>query len=281
MTTSSLVERLRRPPSRSSVPGSLPVLFFGHLFSARVATVGLNPSHQEYLDRRGNELCGELRRFETVNSLRAPDRASLSAEHCDRAIATMRTYFQPGKPVYSWFRSLDRVARGFGVRYDLGEVAHLDLVQEATQPTWSGLPLQELAELRAADLPFLRWQLETFLLEVIVCNGRSVFAGVQTLTNAQIVQSGKLARVTWYVALSAMSGRVMGVVGWNIPLARPTGLDKEGHTELGRLLSERLREAIDRIDQIAQRNAGTTPEGADPRWRQATSIGTSTETHHP
>jgi hypothetical protein len=243
--TSSLVERLRRSPSQSSVAGSLPVLFFGDLFIARVATVGLNPSHQEYLDRRGNELDGELRRFETLNSLRALDRASLSAEQCGRAIATMRTYFQPGKPVYSWFRSLDRVVRGFGVSYDLGEVAHLDLVQEATQPTWSGLPLQELAQLRAADQPFLYWQMETFPLEVVICNGRSVFTGVQTLTNARIVQSGKLARVTWYVALSAMPGRVMGVVGWNIPLARPAGLDKAGHTELGRLLSQRLEDVIE------------------------------------
>jgi hypothetical protein len=245
VTTSPLIERLRRPPSQSSVAGSLPVLFFGDLVTARVATVGLNPSHQEYLDRRGNELDGELRRFETLDSLRAADRASLSAEQCDRAIATMRTYFQPGKPVYSWFRSLDRVARGFGVRYDLGEVAQLDLVQEATQPTWSGLPAHELAQLRTTDESFLRWQLETFPLEVVICNGRTVFAGVQRLTDARIVQSGKLARVTWYVALSELPGRVMGVVGWNIPLARPAGLDKEGHTELGRLLSERLEEAIE------------------------------------
>jgi hypothetical protein len=245
VAASSFYERLRRPPSQSSVAGSLPVLFFGDLFTARVATVGLNPSHQEYLDRRGNELCGELRRFETLNSLRAPDRVSLSAEQGERAIATMRTYFQPGKPVYSWFRSLDRVARGFGLRYDLGEAAHLDLVQEATKPTWSGLPAQELAQLRAADQPFLRWQLETFPLEVVICNGRSVFAAVQTLTNAQIVQFGKLARVTWYVALSELPGRVMGVVGWNIPLARPAGLDKAGHVELGRLLSDRFHEATD------------------------------------
>lgn len=250
MTTSSLVERLRRPPTQSSVPGSLPVLFFGDLFAARVATIGLNPSHQEYLDRRGNELCGGLRRFETLDSLGAADRASLSAEQCHRAIQTMRTYFQPGKPVYSWFRSLDRVARGFGVRFDLGEVAHLDLVQEATQPTWSGLSPQELAQLRASDESFLRWQLETFPLEVVICNGRTVFAGVQRLTDARIVQSGKLARVTWYIALSAMPGRVMGVVGWNIPLARPAGLNKEGHTELGRLLAERLEEAIE-VSQVS------------------------------
>jgi hypothetical protein len=39
-----LYERLRRPPSPATVPGALPVLFFGDLLQAEVATVGLNPS---------------------------------------------------------------------------------------------------------------------------------------------------------------------------------------------------------------------------------------------
>ncbi len=232
--------RLRRPPSQSSVPGSLPVLFFGDLLTARVATIGLNTSPQEYLDRQGNELTGSQRRFETLGSLGAPDRLSLTADQCDRAITTMRAYYHPGKPVYSWFRSLDRVTKGMGFRYDLGEVAHLDLVQEATQPAWSQLEPGERAQLRAADEPFLRWQLETFPLEVVVCNGRSVFDGVQALTNARLVESGRLARVTWSVAVAEMPGRVLGMVGWNIPLARPAGLNREGHEELGRLLSSAI-----------------------------------------
>jgi hypothetical protein len=240
-----LHDRLRRPPSQSSVPGSLPVLFFGDLFAARVATIGLNPSHQEYLDRRGKELTGTLRRFETLESLGAPDRGSLTAEQCDRAILTMQTYFQPGKPVYSWFRSIDRVAKGMGVRYDVGEVAHLDLLQEATQPIWSGLTPHELGQLRAADEPFLRWQLDAFSIDVVVCNGRSVLDGVLTLTNARLVESGKLARVTWSVAVAEMPDRAMGVVGWNIPLARPTGLDKDGHEELGRQLAKSYQDAIE------------------------------------
>lgn len=233
--------RLRRPPRRSSVPASLPVLFFGDLPNARVATVGLNPSHQEYLDRHGNELNGPQRRFETLNSLEATDRPSLSFEHCERAIATMRAYYQPGKPVYSWFRSLDRVTRGMGASYSLGEVAHLDLVQEATQPTWSKLELDERDRMLAADEPFLQWQLSTFLLDAVVCNGRTVFERVQRLIRARIVASGMLARVTWHVAVTDLPGRRMGVVGWNIPLARPTGLDSNAHLELGHLLSRRLR----------------------------------------
>src|SRR5712692_8114276 len=86
--------RLRRAPSRSTVPGSLPVLFFGDLFTARIATLGLNPSDQEYLTPSVYELIGASRRFETLTSLGAQDRALLTVDQCDRAVERMRDYFR-------------------------------------------------------------------------------------------------------------------------------------------------------------------------------------------
>ena len=88
--------------------GSLPVLFFGDVLTAKAASVGLNPSKQEYLDPSGQELTGDKRRFETLGSLGCHDRSSLDEERCERAIAAMRAYFQRGKPVYGWFRRLHR-----------------------------------------------------------------------------------------------------------------------------------------------------------------------------
>jgi hypothetical protein len=49
------------PPVPSTVRSSLPVLFFGDLEHARVATIGLNPSRQEYLSPGGQELGGLVR----------------------------------------------------------------------------------------------------------------------------------------------------------------------------------------------------------------------------
>lgn len=54
---------LASPHSVHSVPGSLPALFFGDIFSARIATLGINLSYQEYLDPSGQELTGNARRF--------------------------------------------------------------------------------------------------------------------------------------------------------------------------------------------------------------------------
>ncbi len=243
----ALYARLRRPPRPHSVPGSLPVLFFGDIFSAQIATLGINPSWQEYLDPSRHELIGVARRFETLTSLQAPTRVALTDEQCERAINTMRGYFWPGKPVYQWFRPLDHVLQGMGHSYVSGTVAHLDLVQEAADPAWSALekrsPL-EASALLVADLPFLRWQLETFPLRAVVCNGKTPLRKVCGLldppVNVDAIAQGRVGGVTWYGTYGHMAGRALAIVGWNIPLARPAGLTTADKQELGRQLAQYL-----------------------------------------
>jgi hypothetical protein len=245
-THPKLQDRLRAAPSQSSVPGSLPVLFFGDLFSARLGTIGLNPSRQEFLSPKGVELDGPLRRFETLGSLGACSRATLSTELCERAIRRMREYFAPGKPVYSWFASLGRVVEGMGASFESGTAAHLDLVQEATDPVWSqlrGVGRDEAVSLLASDLPFLKWQIETYPLDAVVCTSARVLREVTKIMAARPIDRGTLARVRWEVWLAETGRGTIGIAGWNIPLARPTGLDKAGHRELGALLAKRLRNA--------------------------------------
>lgn len=105
---SYLLDRLRAAPIPSTVPGSLPVLFFGDVFAATVATIGINPSRQKYLSPEGNELTGPLRRFETLRSLDATKRSSLEIRQADIAVQRMRCYFNPDRPVYGWFAGISR-----------------------------------------------------------------------------------------------------------------------------------------------------------------------------
>jgi hypothetical protein len=160
--------RLRRPPVPASVTGSLPILFFGDAPAARLLTVGLNPSDQEYVDAQGAELTGERRRFHTLASLEASARGELTEMQCDRAIEMMRGYFSPGQPVFRWFRPLARVVDAMGASFVGRTAAHLDLVQESTRPVWSGLSKEDQAALVAADRPFLRWQLSDLPGRVVV-----------------------------------------------------------------------------------------------------------------
>ena len=242
-----LYQRLRRPPCPHAVAGSLPVLFFGDVFTARIATIGINPSDQEYLDPDGNELDGDARRFETLASLGATARSALSDAQCSAALRRMRSYFVRRETVFRWFRPLERVLAGMRHSYTSGYVAHLDLVQEATQPTWSALAREhrgEAADLLAADTPFLRWQLATVPLQAVICNGMTALRHVCGMLDQPVAVEnafqGQFARLRWYAAHGRISGRSIAVVGWNIPLTRPTGLRAKDQQALGRLLAPHL-----------------------------------------
>lgn len=232
--------RLRSTPTRFTVPGSTPVLFFGDLFSARVATVGLNPSDQEFLDSRGEQLAGPARRFETLDSLGAERREDLSDAECDQAIETMNNYFDDGRPIYRWFTALGRVVEGLGYSFNRRTAAHLDLVQEATSPTWSTLGDAERAALLAADLPFLDWQLRSFPLELVVCSGKTVSTHVCSRLGVEVTGRGELARIKWWIGHVELAGRDVAFCGWNLPLARPTGLGAAGEIALGQIFAAQL-----------------------------------------
>lgn len=236
-----LYARLRRPPTPRSIPGTLPILFFGDLFKSEIVTVGLNPSDQEYLSKSGTMLAGAGQRFATLASLGATDRASLRDTQCEEAIWWMRDYYAPGKPVYgSWFNALSRVVEAFGASFARRSAAHLDLVQEATRPVWSELPVSKRAALLEQDLPFLEWQIRTFPLRAVICTGKTVSVYVRNRFRVKVGEEGQLARIKWWVGFADVDGRRCGFAGWNIPLAQATGLGRAGESQLGRLLAERL-----------------------------------------
>lgn len=217
------------------------MLFFGDLFGASVATVGLNPSDREYLTRGGEMLSGSSQRFATSKSLGASDRVALTDVQCDQAIDVMRNYYEEGKPVYgSWFNALTRVVVGFGVSFRERSAAHLDLVQEATTPVWSGLPDAEKQALLERDLPFLAWEIGAYSLTTVICTGKTVGDHVRRLFGVTTDAEGTLARIRWWAGHAEVGDRVVGFAGWNYPLARATGLGVAGETELGRLLAENL-----------------------------------------
>lgn len=235
-----LYARLRREPRPFTVEGSLPVLFFGDLLTAEVATVGLNPSDREYLDSQGRMLTGTRQRFATLETVGAMNRAGLTDDACEEAVEWMRAYYGAGNPVYGWFTALERVAQGFGVSLRDGSCVHLDLVQDATRPTWSGLQESERAALLAQDLPFLEWEIRAYPLRAVICTGKTVSMHIRSRLGVQVEQTGELARIKWWIGRAEIEGREVSFAGWNYPLARPTGLGREGEIELGRLLAERI-----------------------------------------
>ena len=63
------------------IPWSCPVPTFGDLTNPQLATLGINPSYREFVDRSGEQLQGELRRFHTLDSLGLEAWAEADARH--------------------------------------------------------------------------------------------------------------------------------------------------------------------------------------------------------
>ena len=154
--------RVRRshPAGCSVVPDSTAVVSFGSAARSRVATVGINPSRVEFLDRRGHDLVGRDRRLATLRSLGSglPSERLTDAQVA-QVVADCDAYFSRN-PYRRWFDQLDLVLRAVGASYYDGSGCHLDLVQWATDPTWAGLDRSVQAALLRADVGFLQKQLK-------------------------------------------------------------------------------------------------------------------------
>ena len=235
------LERLRMSPSTSSVPGSLPVLFFGDFPNARVATIALNPSDREYLDRHRTPLNGSRRRFASLETYGAASREELREVDVVDAIAWMRAYFQPGRPAYwAYFSHLERMLRGAGYGYQTGSAVHLDLIQEPTTPVWRYLPRDERENLLVRDLPFLVEQLRARPFEAVFCNGKTVSDTLAQHLDLTRTQEGTYGRVRWWMGHLDLGDRNIPAVGWNYPLNQSTGLDGVGQTAFGEVLRDAL-----------------------------------------
>ena len=164
------------PDGLAVVAGSTPVVSFGAPVGPEVATLGINPSSVEFLDRYGMLLTGDLRRLATDDSLDAagPDpmaRAQAVVDDC-------AGYFGR-RPYRRWFDPLDRVLGAMGCSYYDSTASHLDLVQWATAPVWKALPTETHRRLLTTDMAFLRRQLVQGGWRTVLVNGRTVMRQVE------------------------------------------------------------------------------------------------------
>jgi hypothetical protein len=228
-----IAERIRRQPPEGHgvVAGSTPVVAFGDFRRARVATLGLNPSKSEFLNKYGQELTGADRWLATLASLgvdsldHAPD--AVVAE----VLADCTGYFQRN-PYRRWFDQLQRILDPLGVSYYNGSAAHLDLVQWATDPVWRHLSPLTRARLLRDDATFLRQQLENEQIAVLLLNGRSVIAQLQHAFGIPLAVSHRITsgRLTTEL-VTGILGRC-AIVGWSTNLQSSFGVTGELRRQL-------------------------------------------------
>lgn len=212
----------RKPPAGCGVIfRSTPVVSFGHPLAPVVATLGINPSRGEFLDREGSLLADGDRRLATLPSVGVEDYDNLNRELAGQIVDDCASYFE--RRPYWWFNPLDRILRSaLAVSYFEGTSCHLDLVQWATDPLWGQLDEVARARLLADDRTFLVQQLQAEHYRVVVVNGRTALHWIE---RAGLTRWREVSRLAGPPAAVLYAGDTTAplFIGWSCNLQSQPG----------------------------------------------------------
>jgi hypothetical protein len=262
-TLSTLIERFHSGAlcRNRVIPWSCPVPSFGDPSTARVATLGLNPSNREFVDEAGRELDGEERRFHTLNSLGLSSWNQAAGEHLELITECCRSYFSRN-PYDGWFKKLDGLMSGIDASYYGGSLTacHLDLIPYATACKWTELTREEKSVLLSVAGDALALMLKESRVELLILNGSSV---VEQFENIAQLKLKRTAMASWSlprhngtdVTGFAFSGvvrslsrieldREVTVLGFNHNIQSSFGVTKKVMAAIGHWISEAAREAL-------------------------------------
>jgi len=232
--------RIRRPipPDSHVVAGSTPVVSFGNAQSVSIATLGLNPSRVEFLDRKGNELVGSSRRLATYASLGSSDLCSAPVSTIEQVWKDCNLYFKDDRnPYRKWFDQLELILRACGASYYNDSACHLDLVQWATDPTWANLRPSSLRNrLLVADLPFLIEQLSNENIQLLLVNGMAVVRQLQSKANADLRELEPISGFS-HCDTRFFEGTLLErirIIGWSTNLQSSFGVTTELRAQIAR-----------------------------------------------
>lgn len=176
-----VANRIRQPvpDGCSVVQGSTPVVVFGDLRTATVATLGFNPSENEFVTNDGVPV--EPRRLSTYASLGVETLTTATDEQVSEVLAECYEYFHHN-PYCTYFKPSENLLEAtVGASYLGGTACHLDLIQWATDPVFGKLPGPVRKKLIDADQEFLRQQLLAENVRLVLLNGAGVIEAVRKM----------------------------------------------------------------------------------------------------
>jgi hypothetical protein len=255
-TVTTLISRLEQAARLETdiIEWGSPVPSFGDIGTARLATVGLNPSNREFVDSSGHELCGTLRRFQTLSSLGIASWLDTDTRHLRLIIRSCERYFSCN-PYETWFRRLDHITSGSGFTFygPHANLCHLDLIPFATSRKWTELSARQRSSLLSIAAGTLAILLRDSPIEAIVLNGRAVVEHFQLMAGIRLetqeipdwaLQRRGGAAVTghgFWGSVREIAGipldRDLLILGYNHNLQSSFGITREVITAIRRWLS--------------------------------------------
>lgn len=149
---------------------------------------------------------------------------ALTDEQVRTVLAGQAGYFS-ANPYRRWFDRLDGILRdAAGASYYDGTACHIDLVQWATDPIWSGLTETQRTSLREDGLPHLRRLVDLSSIGVVLLNGRSVINAVQDPGVVDLADAGQMPMGKTTCTLVTGSRGNQRWVGWSTNLQSSFGV---------------------------------------------------------
>lgn len=263
----SEVERLTRllasgtAAALGAIPWASPVLAFGRVREAVVASLGLNPSNLEFVGADGKPLRSPENRFETLKTLGLRNWASASAGDAARITSACDSYFMR-RPYDAWFKRLNKVLVGTGASYydEWSPACHLDLVPFATAVKWSALDGANRGQLLRLGAPTLVTLLLTTRIRVLVLNGASVVRAFGELAGQGLASDERkdwtLSRsgsvgvtgLAYFGVVSTLAGvsldRELLVLGFNHNIQSSYGVTNEVVDRIGNWIANASAEVL-------------------------------------
>lgn len=229
--------RIKTVPDNSAiVAGSTPVVFFGDIKNSTVATLGINPSKNEF-QNNGILLSGNQKRFETLSSLGASNLSRLTDHQVQKVYDACINYFKTN-PYRRWFDQLENnILKKFSVSFYSGTACHLDLVQWATDPIWRSVDNATKAQLIQSDIKFLASQLAEEKIEILLINGKEATDIFRNNFNPTLIKQDKLTVSNKTCNVCALdlrlSNKTIKIYAWSNNLQSTVGLTNLMRAEIG------------------------------------------------
>jgi len=232
---------------KSTYPGkdlvvhqSTPVLSFGDFQNAGVFTLGINPSNLEFVDKKGELLKNQLRRLQTLSSLKSSDCSSLSKEQSVRVFDGCIDYFNR-KP-YNWFDKFGPILEAIGYSfYSPPFAAHVDLVQWATKTKWGKISSGEQKMLIQEGRSFLEYQLQSENVHTILLNGRTVINAFHDWSNVKLEYSSLNIPKGGELVTGFYDNRIR-IIGWSVNIQSSWGVTSEDISKLALIVKEIIKD---------------------------------------
>jgi hypothetical protein len=214
-----VVRMVRRsmPEGCSIVPASTPVVSFGDPTKARVATLGINPSDKEFLDKDGNLLVSSKQRLATLPFLGASRCEDLTDEQVQTVVEWCNNYFQCNW-YKKWFGPIEQwILPRINASYMDGSACHLDLIQWSTSPVWQNLnQTSETRKLLDDGIEHLKAQLATENITTVIALGRTVWDQLLATKMCYVIDESKISICNGKASSTLRIGEGTGTrfVGW-------------------------------------------------------------------